>query len=76
MSKDEKMKEMKIQMKERTELLKTGKKPYIMGKSQQKEFDQAAKYEKLKETSGFDNYIKKKTKKNAAKDRKKLSKLQ
>merc|ERR1711913_179308 len=72
----EKMEEMKIQTKERKEMLMTGKKPYVMGKREQKEFDLAKQYEKLKETGGLDNYIKKKTKKNAAKDRKKLSRLQ
>jgi len=73
---DEKTEETKELTKERKEMLRTGKKPYIMGKSRQKEFDLAAKYEKLKETGGLDNYIKKKTKKNVAKDRKVLSKLQ
>ena len=66
----------KIQTKEIKEMLKSGKKPYIMGKKEQKEVELAQKYEKLKETGGLNNYIKKKTKKNAAKDRKKLSQLE
>merc|ERR1712080_720683 len=73
---DEKIEEKKIETKKTKELLMAGKKPFIMGKAKQKEFDLAAKYEKLKESGGLDNYIKKKTKKNATKDRRKLEKLQ
>jgi len=73
---EEKVEEKKVETKERKELLKTGKKPFVMSKAKKKEFDLAATYEKLKETGGLDNYIKKKTKKNVAKDRKMLSKLQ
>lgn len=68
--------ERQIETKKTKELLMAGKKPFIMGKAKQKEFDLAAKYEKLKESGGLDNYIKKQTKKNATKDRKKLEKLQ
>jgi len=68
--------EREIESKKTKELLLAGKKPYIMGKAKQKEHDLAAKYEKLKESGGLDNYIKKQTKKNATKDRIRLEKIQ
>merc|ERR1711913_62155 len=42
------MEDRKIQTKEIKEMLKSGKKPYIMGKKEKKEVELAKKYEKLK----------------------------
>ena len=61
--------------KERKEMIKAGKKPYFVGKREQRENELVARYEKLKQSGGVDKYIKKKSKKNAAKDRKLKEKL-
>ena len=71
----EKEKEKKEEIEERKAQLKAGIKPVYISKSKQKEKDLVKKYEKLKSSGGLDNYIKKKTKKNVAKDRKRFQKL-
>ena len=71
----EKEMEKKVENEERKAQLRAGIKPVYISKSKQKEKDLVKKYEKLKESGGLDNYIKKKTKKNVAKDRKRFHKL-
>ena len=71
----EKEMEKKEEIEERKAQLKAGIKPVYISKSKQKEKDLVKKYEKLKSSGGLDNYIKKKTKKNVAKDRKRFQKL-
>ena len=67
--------EKKAEIEERKSQLKAGIKPVYISKSKQKEKDLVKKYEKLKQTGGLDSYIKKKTKKNVAKDRKRFENL-
>ena len=67
--------EKKAERDERREQLKAGIKPQYISKSKQKEKDLIKKYETLKESGGLDKYINKKTKKNAAKDRKRIGNL-
>ena len=67
--------EKKAEIEERKSQLKAGIKPVYISKSKQKEKDLVKKYEKLKQSGGLDNYIKKKTKKNVAKDRKRFENL-
>ena len=67
--------EKKAEIDERKSQLKAGIKPVYISKSKQKEKDLVKKYEKLKQSGGLDNYIKKKTKKNVAKDRKRFENL-
>ena len=63
------------EIEERKSQLKAGIKPVYISKSKQKEKDLVKKYEKLKQSGGLDSYIKKKTKKNVAKDRKRFENL-
>ena len=51
--------------------LKAGEKPFYESKSRQKEAKLVEQYEQLKEKGGLDTFIKKKTKKNLGKERKK-----
>ena len=67
--------EKKAEIEERKSQLKAGIKPVYISKSKQKEKDLVKKYEKLKQSGGLDSYIKKKTKKNVAKDRKRFENL-
>merc|ERR1719318_192679 len=60
---------------EKKEQLEAGIKPFYISKSKQKEMKLVDQYEKLKESGGLDKYIKKKTKKNLVKDRKKFENL-
>jgi len=72
-----KVKEQKVaeEKNEKKEQLKAGVKPIYVSKSKLKEKELVSQYEKLKESGGLDSYIKKKTKKNLAKDRKKFQNL-
>lgn len=56
---------------ERKEKLKAGEKPHYVSKAKQKEAKLVEQYERLKEKGGLDTFIKKKTKKNLSKERKK-----
>merc|ERR1712179_686819 len=60
---------------EKKEQLQSGVKPFYISKSKQKEIKLVDQYEKLKESGGLDKYIRKKTKKNLVKDRKKFENL-
>ena len=60
---------------EQREQLKEGRKPFYLSKAKQKEIKLVNQYEKLKETGGLDTYIKKKTKKNLIRDRRKFENL-
>ena len=60
---------------EKKEQLQSGVKPFYISKSKQKEMKLVDQYEKLKESGGLDKYIRKKTKKNLVKDRKKFENL-
>lgn len=59
------------QMAEKKEQLAAGEKPHYVSKSKQKEAKLVEQYEQLKEKGGLDTFIKKKTKKNLSKERKK-----
>merc|ERR1719270_2164953 len=67
--------EVQAEREERRNQLKAGIKPQYISKSKQKQKDLIKKYETLKESGGLDKYIKKKTKKNLAKDRKRIDVL-
>lgn len=60
---------------EKKDQLNAGVKPFYVSKSKQKEIKLVDQYEKLKQSGGLDTYIKKKTKKNLVKDRKKFETL-
>jgi len=60
---------------ERKDQLKAGVKPFYVSKSKQKEIKLVDQFEKLKSSGGLDNFIRKKTKKNLVKDRKKFENL-
>jgi len=64
-----------LEQSEKKDQLASGVKPFYVSKSKQKEIKLVDQYEKLKQTGGLDNYIKKKTKKNLVKDRKKFENL-
>ena len=56
---------------ERKDQLKSGERPFYVSKSKQKEAEIVQKFEELKEKGGLDTFIRKKTKKNLSKERKK-----
>merc|ERR1712106_125969 len=60
---------------EKKDQLNAGVNPFYVSKSKQKEIKLVDQYEKLKKSGGLDNYIRKKTKKNLVKDRKKFERL-
>jgi len=64
-----------VEKNEKKEQLQSGVKPFYISKSKQKEMKLVDQYEKLKESGGLDKYIRKKTKKNLVKDRKKFENL-
>jgi len=59
------------EVRERKEQLRAGEKPRYLSKAKQKEVDMVRQYEELKEKGGLDTFIRKKTKKNNSKERKK-----
>jgi len=63
------------QKNEKKEQLEAGVNPFYISKSKQKEMKLVDQYEKLKESGGLDKYIRKKTKKNLVKDRKRFENL-
>ncbi|XP_028396353.1 ribosomal RNA processing protein 36 homolog [Dendronephthya gigantea] len=71
-------KKRKEKMKERREgeqaLIKQGKRPFYLRKSERKKLELAEKYKTLKESKKLDRYMNKKRKKNAMKQRKMLPK--
>ena len=62
----------KEQKKRNRELIKQGKKPEFVSKQEKKNMSIVEKYEELKNTNKLDQYMKKKNKKDLAKDRKRL----
>ncbi|GAB6021756.1 rRNA bioproteinsis protein rrp36 [Chamberlinius hualienensis] len=74
--KKQKMREDKKQLKQQQkEVLKQGKKPWFQNKSEKRKLELLEKYESLKKSGQLENYMTKKRKKNAAKDKLKLPKL-
>ena len=67
--------ELAVERTQQKDQLEAGVKPFYVSKSKQKETKLVEQYEKLKQSGGLDNYIRKKTKKNLVKDRKKFEKL-
>eukprot|EP00090_Calanus_glacialis_P035504 TRINITY_DN60601_c0_g1_i1.p1 TRINITY_DN60601_c0_g1~~TRINITY_DN60601_c0_g1_i1.p1 ORF type:complete len:402 (-),score=176.42 TRINITY_DN60601_c0_g1_i1:32-1237(-) len=67
--------ELAVERDQKKDQLEAGVKPFYVSKSKQKEIKLVDQYEKLKQSGGLDNYIRKKTKKNLVKDRKKFEKL-
>merc|ERR1719319_94329 len=59
------------EVKERKEQLRAGEKPRYLSKAKQKEVDMVKQFEELKEKGGLDTFIRKKTKKNDSKEKKK-----
>jgi len=57
---------------ENVERMKEGKRPYFMKKSTRKYLDLADKYDELKTSGKLENYLKKKRKKNAIRDKKSM----
>ena len=55
------------------ELLKEGKAPVFLNKSERKKKELVEQFEELKSSGRIDNYLKKKAKKNMIKDKKKMS---
>ena len=55
------------------ELLKEGKAPVFLNKSERKKKELVEQFEELKSRGRIDNYLKKKAKKNMIKDKKKMS---
>jgi len=67
--------ELAVERDQKKDQLEAGVKPFYVSKSKQKEMKLVDQYEKLKQSGGLDNYIRKKTKKNLVKDRKKFENL-
>ncbi|XP_030855391.1 ribosomal RNA processing protein 36 homolog isoform X2 [Strongylocentrotus purpuratus] len=62
-------------MKKEKDLVKQGKKPFFLKKSDKKKLELAEKFKALKSSGKVDNYLAKRRKKNAQKDRKKMPSL-
>ena len=65
----------KAEKQKNRELAKEGKAPVFMSKVERKNKELVDKFEELKSSGKIDSYLKKKAKKNEAKDRRKLSKM-
>ena len=65
----------KAEKQKNRELAKEGKAPVFMSKVERKNKELVNKFEELKSSGKIDSYLKKKAKKNEAKDRRKLSKM-
>merc|ERR1712126_263316 len=71
--KAENIKQSEKELKKRNrELIKEGKPPEFVSKQEEKNMSIVEKYEELKNTNKLDQYMKKKSKKDLAKDRKRL----
>ncbi|KAK3749469.1 hypothetical protein QZH41_013440, partial [Actinostola sp. cb2023] len=68
--KDKRTEEKRIRKKAELELIKQGKRPYYLKKSEQKKLELAETYKKLKSSGKLQNYLSKRRKKTASKDRK------
>ncbi|XP_041469665.1 ribosomal RNA processing protein 36 homolog [Lytechinus variegatus] len=62
-------------MRKEKELVKQGKKPFFLKKSDRRKLELAEKFKALKRSGKVDNYLAKRRKKNAQKDRKKMPSL-
>ncbi|KAL8185225.1 UNVERIFIED_CONTAM: hypothetical protein K2H54_043446 [Gekko kuhli] len=58
--------------KQQRELAKQGKKPFYLKKSDKQKLELAEKYKELKKSGKLENFLSKKRKRNAAKDKRKL----
>ncbi|KAL4237417.1 rRNA biogenesis protein rrp36 [Mactra antiquata] len=71
-AKQKKMELEKLWKEKEKQLIKDGKNPYFLKKSEKKKLELAEKYKELKESGKIEKYLSKKLKKNAQKERKKL----
>ena len=62
----------KAEKRKNKELLKEGKTPVYLSKSDRKKKELVEQFEDLKKSGKIDSYLKKKSKKNMVKDRKKM----
>lgn len=71
-SEDTKREEERKRKKAELELVKQGKRPFYLKKSVKKKLELAEKFKKLKSSGKLEQYLKKRGKKNASKERKKM----